>query len=749
MKRIVKYWPLIFILGVCFLYYWKVFLKGYVPFPGDLLVGAYLPWLEDKWGYPTGVPVRNPLISDAFSQFYLWKSLISEAFRNFSVPLWNPFSYSGYPLMATFHSGAFYPLNIIHALLGDVRGWSFLVIFPSIASAVAMYLYLREIKQDKVSSLGGSIVYAYSGFAISWAQFITAAQAMIWMPLVLLLLEKYFSSKRRFYAYWIPVIFFLIITSGHFQILVYMTALTVVYFAWKWFEGRDFTLIRNIIIPGLLTVGLSAVQLLPTLEMSQFGLRTSENAISARNFGLLPLRNLVTLIAPDYFGNPSTYNFFGFFNYHETIFYGGILIIFALIGSLFLLKNNKYVRFFFLLAILTLLLGFDTPLGRAIYVYKVPGISTSDAGRIAVLFALSTGVLTAYFMSSVVKMGWKKILMIILGVSLLYALIGIITLRTDAIFDTLSTLPLTISQRRLVSVRNLILPGMLIGVISLLLMLSKKWKVFLLALVTVAALDMVRFGWKYIPFVPERIVYPDTPVTEFIKNDGQGEVYRIDRERAEIMPPATWMAYRFMSPSGYDPMARADYVSVYQEKINDNRSGFISRYSELERYDAAALGEFNVKYLMAVKRDKTGRIPGDNVSERINQKEWKMVFETKATAVFENTLYQPRARFVEDGGLVKIISYQPNQVSIEVSKAKDKTLLLADSWYPGWKAFMNAKEYQIDKCNGIFRCVKLDLDSGVLEFKYQPDSFRNGAIVSIVSFAGIVAALMILRKRKD
>ena len=318
MKRIVKYWPLIFILGVCFLYYWKVFLKGYVPFPGDLLVGAYLPWLEDKWGYPTGVPVRNPLISDAFSQFYLWKSLISEAFRNFSVPLWNPFSYSGYPLMATFHSGAFYPLNIIHALLGDVRGWSFLVIFPSIASAVAMYLYLREIKQDKVSSLGGSIVYAYSGFAISWAQFITAAQAMIWMPLVLLLLEKYFSSKRRFYAYWIPVIFFLIITSGHFQILVYMTALTVVYFAWKWFEGRDFTLIRNIIIPGLLTVGLSAVQLLPTLEMSQFGLRTSENAISARNFGLLPLRNLVTLIAPDYFGNPSTYNFFGFFNYHET-----------------------------------------------------------------------------------------------------------------------------------------------------------------------------------------------------------------------------------------------------------------------------------------------------------------------------------------------------------------------------------------------------------------------------------------------
>jgi len=750
MKKILKNWPYIFFLAACILYFWKVFLKGYVPFPGDLLVGAYLPWLEDKWGFPTGVPVKNPLISDIFSQFYMWKSLIFEGWRNFQIPLWNPYSYSGYPLLANFHSGVFYPLNLIGVLFGDIKGWNFLVILPSIATASSMYLYLRQIKLKKIGAVVGGIIYAYSGFAISWAQFVTAAHAMIWMPLIFIVLEKFFETRKASFLYWLPLIFFLLITSGHFQIMVYITVLTGACFVWKWMESKDARLITPVIIPGILTIGLSAFQLFPTLEMTKYGLRAIENYISAYNYGLLPLSYLTTLIAPDFFGNAATGNFFGAFNYHEAIFYTGVLAVFCFILSLFSFKSNKYVRFFVIAAIISFMFGFDTFLGKALYTYNVPGLSTSAAGRVAVIFSMSLAVLSGIVISSLEKISFKKIIITIGVMGLMYAVIYYLARFTDGILMTSTNPSLLLEQRRSVTLRNLILPGALVLGYSVVFLMARKWKVMTGLLLVMICLEMFRFGWKYIPFVPERIVYPDTPVISFLREKSKTEVFRIDRERAEIMPPATWMQYRFMSPSGYDPMAIKDYVQVYQEQINGNFSGVVSRYSELERYDSKALGDFNVKYLLVVKRDDVGRLGGKNINYSIDQKEWKEVFETESTAIMENTNYQARARYLnsKDGEIV-ITSYTPNTIKISYSDGAGQTMLLADTWYPGWKAYENERAIDIERCEGIFRCIKLTDNTGEVVFDYQPQSFWLGLKISIVSLLIIVGGLVYLRRRES
>lgn len=749
MKKILKFWPFLVFVIASVSYYWQVFLKGFVPFPGDLMVGAYLPWLENKWGFPTGVPVKNPLISDIFSQFYMWKSLIAEGWMNLQIPLWNPYSYSGYPLLANFHSGVFYPFTLIYMLLGDIRGWDFLVIFPSLACAITMYLFLREIKVNKIGAVIGGLIYAYSGFAISWAQFVTADHAMIWMPLIFIVLEKYFKTKKQFLLYFLPFIFFLLITSGHFQIMVYITILTAAYFIWKWVEEKNWKLIPPMIIPGVLSIGLNAFQLLPTLEISKLGLRSVENYISAYNYGLLPLKYLTTLIAPDYFGNPATGNFFGVFNYHEAIFYTGVFAVFCFLLSLFLFRANKYVRFFVLAAIISFMFGFDTPLGKAVYLYNVPGVSTSAAGRVAVIFSMSLAVLSAIVISNLDKISFKKIFITIGAMLSVYAGIYYLARYTDEILITPDNLSLLLATRRSITLRNLILPGALVGAYSVVLVMAKKWRVFSGLIVVMICLEMFRFGWKYIPFIPERIVYPDTPITLFLKEKGKTEVFRIDRERAEIMPPATWMQYRFMSPSGYDPMALKDYALAYQEKINGNFSGNISRYSELERYDSKALGEFNVKYLLAVKRDKIGKLGGDNISYSIDQKQWKKVFETEATAILENTNYQNRARLVDSkDGTVEITSYTPNTIKISFKNAEGKTLLLADTYYPGWKAFVNSKEAKIEKCDGIFRCIKLSDSDGEVVFDYQPESFWLGLKISLISLLATVGFLIYLKRKK-
>lgn len=61
-----KWWVFGLFLVLLAVFFNKVWLKGLVPFPGDLLVGAYYPWLEYKWGYEVGVPIKNQLISDIF-----------------------------------------------------------------------------------------------------------------------------------------------------------------------------------------------------------------------------------------------------------------------------------------------------------------------------------------------------------------------------------------------------------------------------------------------------------------------------------------------------------------------------------------------------------------------------------------------------------------------------------------------------------------------------------------------------------
>lgn len=749
MKKILKFWPFLVFVGATITLYWQVFLKGLVAFPGDLLVGAYLPWLDSKWGFPTGVPVKNPIITDVMSQFYMWRSLVSEGWRHLQIPLWNPYSYSGYPLLATFHSGVFYPLNLIHVLLGDIHGWNFLVMFPSLASSITMYFFLKQIKTNKIGAVVGGIIYAYCGFAINWAQFISAAQAMIWMPLVFIVLEKYFESKRVVFLYWLPLIFFLLITSGHFQIMVYISVLTVVYFVWKWMEEKNVRLIISAILPAILMVGLVAFQLFPTLELTKYGLRSEENYISGYNYGLLPIKYLTTLIAPDYYGNPTTGNYFGVYTYNEVIFYCGVLAIFCFVLSLFLFKSNKYVRFFVITAVISFMFGFDTPLGRSIYAFKIPGVSTSAAGRIAVIFAFSLAILAGIVISKLEKINLKKVLIAVGVMVSFYFIVYYLAKYSDEILAPMAGTSLTLIQRRAVTLRNLILPGVFVASYSVILLLSKKWKVFTGALLLLICLEMFRFGWKYTPFVPERIVYPDTPITTFIKEKGKTEVFRIERERAEIMPLATWMQYRFMSPSGYDPMAIDEYVRIYQEKINGNYSGLVSRFSELERYDSKALGEFNVKYLLVVKRNEIGVIGGNDINHAIDQKQWIKVFETTGTAVLENTNYQPRARYWDSkDGEVKITSYTPNTINISYSNGAGKTLLLADTWYPGWKAFVNSNEVGIEKCDGIFRCVKLTDQDGEVVFDYQPQSFWLGIKISILSAIAVLIALIKLKNKK-
>jgi uncharacterized membrane protein YfhO len=217
-------------------------------------------------------------------------------------------------------------------------------------------------------------------------------------------------------------------------------------------------------------------------------------------------------------------------------------------------------------------------------------------------------------------------------------------------------------------------------------------------------------------------------------------LYRVEREKGEIFPPNVWSAYHLMSPSGYDPMAPKDYVARFEKQVNLNaqENPGVSRYLELNKYNAIGLGNYNVKYLWVIKRDKDNKIFGDKINSAIDMNEWKKVVETNGTVLLENLKFKPRVSLIDDRGIentkdIFIDDYTNNVVKIKfISNGDNEKVVLRDSWYPGWRAYVNGKKVAIEKFDGVFRQVNVLKGDGEVKFVYFPDNFMWGLIAAFL-----------------
>ena len=129
MKLALKYWPIIFIVGVWLVFAHPYFIFGKVPFPSGYLVNFFAPWnaLPDFAG-----PYKNGATPDVITQIYPWKNLVIDFWKQGSIPLWNPYSFSGTPLLANYQSAALSPLNLLYLILPFIDAWSIAVLLQSL-----------------------------------------------------------------------------------------------------------------------------------------------------------------------------------------------------------------------------------------------------------------------------------------------------------------------------------------------------------------------------------------------------------------------------------------------------------------------------------------------------------------------------------------------------------------------------------------------------------------------------------------
>jgi len=69
-------------------------------------------------------------------------------------------------------------------------------------------------------------------------------------------------------------------------------------------------------------------------------------------------------------------------------------------------------------------------------------------------------------------------------------------------------------------------------------------------------------------------------------------------------------------------------------------------------------------------------------------------------------------------------------------------LILADAYYPGWRAAIDDAPIEIQLANAAFRAVKLPAGSHQVEFWYEPMPVKSGGLISLMCLVGVIIGLV-------
>ena len=756
-------WVIILVLPAV-IFFWKIFIKDELPIPADITTGVYYPWLNQKWGYPAGVPVKNPLLTDAISLIYPWRIHAIRSLKDGIFPFWNNTIFSGTPLFANFQSGVINPANLAFLFLSEPKAWAMGVVGQSLVALVTMFYLLRYWKRSHLASVFGSISYAFSGFALVWYAYNTHVWVMAWFPLILLSTEKVLSGNHKWFIIG-SLSLALSIYAGYPQIVIYqliVIGLFVIYrssgnFSKKW--SKIFFMVSC----GLL---LASPLLIPGWVALKDSVREVDTIAITTTARFLPWQNLITAIAPDFFGNPSTYNYWGIPYYDNFAFFPGITVIILSLLSLRNIRSEKNIVFFSLIGIAGLALALPHPL--SIFVNNLGLFGTNSiAARSLVMTAFALPILSAYgidyLKQSKSKVNTHPVVFITLFLILLFLISPII-------------IP---PEHVAVTKRNLILP-FIVSISALSLLVTKQHPLFnkfskknllSIALLLLASFELFRFGWKYISFTPERLVFPTTPTIEFFQD--QLQPFRI--EFAQVITENNWTPYGLESASGYDALGKRRY-SEYIGAIGSHTSGTpVGRIGKIYNYETPLFDLLGIKYLLSLRFKKDWSISNEGeISSQFRTDKMYTVFQEGPVEIIENKNAFPRAFYVDQviyeanpaetvkkmhevnlksvaivnenlsnptysQGQVKWKLYKPGLEKLETTLQSPGFLVITDSFDSGWKTYVDQQPVKTILTNFAFQGIEVPEGTHTITRKYTPEHFGLSLIL-----CGIGVALSLL-----
>lgn len=404
-------WPVLILVLFGLIYWAAVLFGGQVLLPGAMLRGfapfgsdPNAPWTILQW--------------DALGQYYPWRLLAARQLHSGLIPLWNPHQFAGTPFLANGQSAVFYPLNLPFWLMDVAYAFGISALLHALLAALGTYFLAQRWQLSRAASLLAAVGFGFGGYLGAWIVLPTLAATASWLPLTILCLEaaavRRMPGDRPVTVEVLPLAGALCcaLLAGHPQVFFYLLVALLL---------RALTLARPARACGLLVaaccwcLALSALQLLPMLELARLGHRAAQggptldawHGIAAR---ALQYADLPSLAVP---GWPMQWG-----SLNENFGYAGVAVcLLAIIGLASLLPGwigqrrqvgsaDPTVRtsapaangltYSAVLAVFGLLYALGTPLAMGFY-FLVPGLSQmGGVGRALLLWSLGASLLAAF-----------------------------------------------------------------------------------------------------------------------------------------------------------------------------------------------------------------------------------------------------------------------------------------------------------------------------------------------------------------
>ena len=758
-KNISKFVPPVFLILLACGFFYKFFIYKLVSIPTDITVGMYYPWLDQKWsGLTTNVPVKNPLMSDIVSIVYQWRILSINSLKSGMFPFWVKEYLSGVPLFANFQNSLINFTNISFIFIqNNGFAWTVMVLSQLVFLLLSTYFCLRVLKFQKISSIFGSITSSFSLFTLVWLEYGIHTYVAAFLPLFIICIQKYFQTSKNRFLVFLSFLVALQFYGGYPQFSIF--SLIFIFFYFICFSPKP--LLKNtfkfllFISLGLL---LSSPLLFPGFELISRSIRQFDvTASQDKTLGFLPFRNLLTLPIPNFWGNPTTYDYFGIGYYdNNAIFPGSIALIALLFSIINVLKHrsDKKNLFFTLSILFSFLICIKNPLSSFFknnlgFIFSGNGISA----RIILIANFSFGVIVSQFIDFFILSKKNKRILPLLGLFLWQAIILIVILVQKT--------------PNPIALKNSIYSFCLSSTIILLLIFIKKSrkKTLLLSLTLVMIIvEMFYYGLKYVPSSKPEYLFPTTPSIEFLqKNIGN---YRLST--TNTIPCNMWAPYGLSSSDGYDttmPLLNFEYFSLTQTGDFDINA---KRAITYDNESSPLYQNLSIKYKMALGTDtaptntdiKNGFTP---------------VFNEKSTVIKENLRVLPKIHFISqikfasdkqdfrkishdtdfattailyqsDESSINLDSNcQPGQSSINILKDQNTEIIfetknncsqlvfISNSFYPGWQAKIDNQSTQIYQTNHSFQSIFVPAGNHTISLNYQPTHFQIYLILASIS----------------
>ena len=294
--------------------------------------------------------------------------------RNGHLTLWNPHLFSGSSMLST----ALYPPYFFHLFLPLAQAVNAVIALHVLLTGFFMYLWAAHRRLHPLACLLTAVLLMFSGpyFMHVFAGHVGNLGAMTWVPLIFLAIDGTMDRPSLKWALLGSFAVAMQMLTGQFQYVYYTALAVVLYGSCRLFSPGK----RPRVILGLLAIPvggllLSAFHVLPVLAASQEGVRSTGVAAGFAAMFSFPPENLLTLVAPFFFGDVQAFPYWGRCYLWEMCLFTGIAgFILALHGAVNGEKGARYGLIALILILMILALGAHTPLFGALFDW-LPGFN--------------------------------------------------------------------------------------------------------------------------------------------------------------------------------------------------------------------------------------------------------------------------------------------------------------------------------------------------------------------------------------